>query len=73
MIQQNALNLACQERGLDRVRRVSMLLAQCLYETGGFRYFTEFGDTAYFKQYDGCMGNTEKDDAINSGAEDASH
>jgi hypothetical protein len=44
-----------------------------LYETGGFRYFTEFGDTAYFKQYDGCMGNTEKDDAINSGAEDASH
>lgn len=50
---------------MDTVNRKSMFLAQCLLESGGFRYLKEiWGDTVWQKRYEGHkgLGNTQPGD-----------
>lgn len=44
--------------------RVAHFLAQAAHETAGFKTLVEYGDTAYFKRYDGRrdLGNTQAGD-----------
>jgi putative chitinase len=58
------INQAMQEAGITTPARQAAFLAQIAHETGGFRWFRELGDDAYFRRYEGRtdLGNTQPGD-----------
>jgi putative chitinase len=58
------LNQAMQEVNIDTPARQAAFLAQVAHETGGFQWFRELGNQAYFTKYDGRadLGNTQPGD-----------
>ncbi|WP_319943603.1 glycoside hydrolase family 19 protein [Nocardia aurantia] len=62
-----ALNAAMLEGGITTPLRQAAFLAQLAHESGQLRYFEEFGDDGYFRQYDpgqpnAAAGNTAPGD-----------
>jgi putative chitinase len=53
-----------QEVNIDTPARQAAFLAQVAHETGGFQWFRELGNQAYFTKYDGRadLGNTQPGD-----------
>jgi putative chitinase len=58
------LNQAMQQASITTPARQAAFLAQVAHETGGFRWFRELGNEAYFARYDGRadLGNTQPGD-----------
>jgi putative chitinase len=60
------INLTLGKFDIQTPLRIAMYLAQVIYETDGFKFFTALGSFEYFRQYDGLMGNTEPGDGAES-------
>jgi putative chitinase len=55
----------CAKHEINTTQRLAMFIAQCLHESGGFRYMSEiWGPTEWQKKYEGHvgLGNTEVGD-----------
>jgi predicted chitinase len=58
------INQAMQEASINTPARQAAFLAQIAHETGGFKWFRELGNDAYFERYEGRtdLGNTQPGD-----------